>query len=66
MNHPSMIAIPYGRLCFLVVSATRKDVHHLVDFEGSEDEKVVCTCEAFTLGKERPCKHIKNSTVPLL
>lgn len=59
-------AIPYDRRSFLVQSMTRRDVFHLVDFEGFGEDDVVCTCEAFNLGKERPCRHIKAATIPLL
>lgn len=51
---------PYSRNAYLVDSATRKDVAHLVDLEGYEKEKVVCTCEAFILGGARPCTHITS------
>ena len=55
----------YSRSAILIRSATRNDVKHLIDFEGDGEEKVVCTCEAFILGGARPCKHIKNATIPI-
>lgn len=48
---------PYTRSSYLVESTSR-DIMHLVDFEGFEKEPVYCSCEAFTLGKARPCRHI--------
>lgn len=59
-------AAAYGRRSFLVPSATRRGIEHLVDFEGHEQEPVVCTCEAFILGTMRPCKHIAGATIPML
>lgn len=51
---------PYSRKAYLVQSATRPEVYHLVDLEGFENEKVVCTCEAFILGGIKMCPHIKS------
>lgn len=51
---------PYTRNAYLVESSTRTEVSHLVDLEGYEKEKVVCTCEAFIYGGARPCPHIKS------
>ena len=51
---------PYTRLAYLVQSATRPDVEHLVDLEGFDTEPVVCTCEAFIKGHARPCIHIRS------
>ena len=50
---------PYTRNSFLVQSRTRAEVMHLVDFEGFDGQPIYCSCEAFTKGKRRPCKHIK-------
>jgi hypothetical protein len=50
---------PYNKNSFLVDSEKRDDVKHLVDFEGFDGEPVSCSCEAFTLGKQKPCRHIK-------
>ena len=52
---------PYTRSSFLIESSKR-DVMHLVDFEGFDGEEVYCSCEAFTLGKQRPCRHIETIT----
>lgn len=49
---------PYNFGSFLVDSASREG-EHLVDFTGSGEERVVCTCEAFIMGKARPCRHIR-------
>jgi hypothetical protein len=49
----------YTRDSYLIESS-RRPVMHLVDFEGFDGEKVYCSCEAFTIGKKRPCKHIKT------
>lgn len=56
--HPATL---YGRAAYLVQSATRPEVQHLVDFEGHESEPVVCTCEAFIQGGMRPCPHISSA-----
>lgn len=58
--HP---ARPYGRGAYLVQSATRPEVEHMVDFEGYERESVVCTCEAFIQGGMRPCSHIASAAL---
>ena len=50
---------PYARGMYMVASSGREDVGHLVDFEGFDGEPVYCSCEAFTIGKLRPCKHIR-------
>jgi hypothetical protein len=44
----------YGRLMFLVSSASRSQVIHIVDIE----EHTVCSCEAFFYNATRPCRHI--------
>jgi hypothetical protein len=49
---------PYNLGSFLVSSQSREG-EHLVDFTGSEEERVVCTCESFIMGKARPCRHIR-------
>ena len=49
---------PYARASYLMESSKR-DLMHLVDFEGFDGEPVYCSCEAFTIGKVRPCKHIR-------
>lgn len=54
------IAKPFDRLSYLVLSASRPEVEHLVDLEGFENESVTCTCESFILGGHRPCGHIKS------
>jgi len=54
---------PYTRLTYLVQSATRPGVEHLVDLEGFEHEPVVCTCEAFIQGGARPCSHIESVAI---
>ena len=48
----------YNQMSFLVESQSRPGNHHLVDFEGFDGIAPYCSCEAFTLGKQRPCKHI--------
>lgn len=62
MNNQLLLPLvtPYSRLCFLVQSSKRKEVEHVVDLEGFDGEEVYCSCEAFTIGMVRPCKHIKN------
>ena len=59
-QHILPFLIPYTRKAWLVQSATRSDVGHLVDFEGFDGKPVYCSCEAFTIGKKQPCKHIKT------
>ena len=59
------IVIPYGRNTYLVVSDTRNDITHLVDLEGYGKERVICTCEAFIMGHQRPCKHIKSLIISI-
>jgi len=54
---------PYTRLAYLVQSATRPEVEHLVDLEGFEEEKVVCTCEDFIYNRARPCAHIRSVAI---
>lgn len=49
---------PYTRNAYLVASGSRDEVVHLVDLEGYEQEPIVCTCEAFIYGGQRPCRHI--------
>lgn len=51
---------PYNTGSFLIESFTREGISHLVDFFGFEKEPIYCSCEAFTIGKENPCKHIKS------
>ncbi len=62
MPKPATQKIPfvsrYDRASFLVDSSKR-DIAHLIDFEGFDGKDVYCSCEAFTIGKQRPCKHIK-------
>ncbi len=48
----------YDNRSFLVDSSNR-EIAHLVDFDGFDGHPVYCSCEAFTKGKQRPCKHIK-------
>lgn len=48
----------YTRNAYLVESATRDGIAHLVDLEGFEREKVVCTCEDFIYNGNRNCGHI--------
>lgn len=48
----------YDRKSYLI-NSSRREVLHLVDFEGFDGEPVYCSCESFVLGKQRPCKHIK-------
>jgi hypothetical protein len=50
----------YARGVFLVESRSRIDIKHLVDVEGFDGEDVYCSCEAFTIGKARPCIHIER------
>ena len=49
----------YGRLWFIVTSASRKDHIHFVDIEESDEWKArfLCSCESFYFGT-RPCRHI--------
>jgi hypothetical protein len=54
-NHHTVFL--YGRLFYIVTSASRKGKLHFVDLEGFEHWKSVCTCEAWRWG-ERPCRHI--------
>lgn len=51
---------PYTRAAYLVPSRTREGIVHLVDLEGYEREKQVCTCESFIYGGARPCRHIRD------
>lgn len=51
---------PYNRNSYLVHSATRPEITHLVDLEGDGEDKVVCTCESFILGNVKSCEHIKS------
>ncbi len=51
---------PFDRGSYLVQSATRGEVEHLVDLEGDGINPIVCTCEAFILGGEKLCPHIKS------
>lgn len=61
MQHPLFhLVSSYGRGAFLVQSASRPEVAHVVDFEGYERELVVCTCEAFIMGGQR-CGHIMSA-----
>lgn len=50
----------YTRNTFLIQSKTREDVSHLIDIEGFDGEDIYCSCEAFVLGKQHPCQHIKQ------
>jgi predicted nucleic acid-binding Zn finger protein len=61
----AMQATSYDRMSVLVRSATRQGIVHLIDFEGHERDKIVCTCEAFILGGDKRCKHIRALTVPM-
>ena len=56
----------YGRGTLLIGSATRHDISHLVDFEGDELNKVVCTCESFIMGHISPCRHMLAVTIPMV
>lgn len=56
----------YSRRALLIGSATLRGVSYLVDFEGHDQEPVVCTCPAFILGHIRPCRHMRAVTVPML
>lgn len=56
---------PYTRNAYLVGSGTRPNIVHLVDLEGYEKEKVVCTCEAFIYGGARPCPHIESVRIQI-
>lgn len=53
----------YSRKTIIVQSYTQKHVYYLVDFE---QEIPTCTCDAYILGKQVPCKHIINSTEPMI
>lgn len=55
----------YTRNAYLVLSATRPGVAHLVDLEGFGSEGVVCTCEAFIYGGQRPCPHIISVAIQI-
>lgn len=56
----------YSRKALMVASATRAGIMHLVDFEGHDQEPIVCTCEAFILGHARPCRHMLAVTIPMV
>ena len=60
-----MHATSYDRMSVLVESATRQGIVHLVDFEGHGSDKIICTCEAFILGGDKLCKHIRSLTRPM-
>jgi hypothetical protein len=47
----------FGWLLYHVTSASRRGLVHIVDLEGYEHWKTVCTCEAWRYGS-RPCRHI--------
>lgn len=58
----------HGRWSFLVSSASRKGMFHLVDLEpelldsGEVDPKgrpFKCSCEADAYNVERPCRHVR-------
>lgn len=53
----------YERQAVLVSSETEKNVHYLVDFE---PEEITCTCDAFLLGGQSPCKHMLACTIPMI
>lgn len=55
--------LPYTRLAYLVESSSRPDVMHLVDLEGFEREKVVCTCEDFLYNGNKHCAHITSVAI---
>lgn len=48
----------YGRLFFIVSSASRSGLDHFVDLEGFDQWSAVCNCEAWKFGM-RPCRHIR-------
>lgn len=61
-----MAIVEYGRGTFLVDSHSRTGLRHLVDFEPELDDRgkpaldgepYRCSCEAFALRLERPCRH---------
>lgn len=52
------VIAPYTRHAYLVESASRPGISHLVDLEGFGIEKVVCTCEDFLCNKNKACAHI--------
>lgn len=60
-----MEAIAYDRMSVLVKSATRQGLVHLIDFEGHGTDRIVCTCEAFIMGGDKLCKHIRGVTRPM-
>lgn len=53
----------YGRLFYIVTSASRSNLFHFIDLEGFADEETnrvwptICNCEAWKYGT-RPCRHI--------
>ncbi len=51
---------PYTRKAYLVHSATRPEIAHLVDLEGEGEDRIVCTCESFIMGGIKQCEHIKS------
>ena len=57
------LVTPYTRLAYLVQSATRADVAHLVDLEGFDRQPVVCTCEDFIYNGNRHCGHIRSVAI---
>ena len=55
--------VSYGTKMTLVPSDTEKGVHYMLDFEHVIP---TCSCDAYILGGQRPCKHIRHNTIPLL
>lgn len=49
---------PYTRNAYLVESGSRAGIKHLVDLEGFERQKIVCTCEDFLYNGNVWCAHI--------
>lgn len=52
--------VTYARNMVMVESGTRSDIGHLIDLDGFDGEPIYCSCESFTIGHVRPCRHIKT------
>lgn len=55
---------PYTRLAWLVEGSS-PGVSYVVDLEGFERQKAVCTCPDFIEGKNKYCKHIRGLVTQL-
>ena len=56
-------AEPFDRGSYLVGSDSEPESKYVVDFEGDEEDPVICNCDAFIKGGQRPCKHIRTAAL---